>query len=73
MGMRSSRTGPTQTTTSDAPGTLITNDETLAAVGGLDANDRVEVLPWIKEDGRWSFCSSDPRAGELALFAGTAR
>lgn len=54
----------------DRPGMLITDDATLAQNGGLTADDRVEVLPWIAKDRDWSFCSSDPRATDLVAFAG---
>lgn len=57
----------------DARGALITDDETLAANGGIDTNDRVEVLPWIEKDRDWSFCSSNPRASDVAAFAGAGR
>lgn len=53
-----------------ATGTLITDDATLAASGGLTADDRVEVMPWLARERDWSFCSSDPRATDLAAFAG---
>lgn len=48
---------------------IATTDEELASLGGLDANDRVEVQPWIEERGRFSFASSDPRAIDLEAFA----
>ncbi len=57
----------------DAPGTYITDDEELARAGGVEPMDRVEVLPWIARDRDWSFCSSDPRAADLAAFAGAGR
>lgn len=47
----------------------ITDEEHLARVGGVSAEDRVEVKPWMERDGRWSFVSSDPRAADLELFA----
>lgn len=56
-----------------AAGTLITDDATLARAGGLDVNDRVEVLPWLAKERDWSFCSSDPLAVDLVAFAGVAR
>jgi len=45
---------------------VATNDEELAALGGLEANDRVEVVPFLEQAGRFSFVSSDPRAQDLA-------
>ena len=47
----------------------ITDDEDLARAGGVTANDRVEVQPWIESQGRFSFASSDPLATDLACFA----
>ena len=43
-------------------------DEELARLGGLDANDRVEVTPWIESVGRFSFVTGDPKAVDLAAF-----
>ncbi len=57
----------------DPQGTYITDDEDLAHAGGVEPMDRVEVLPWIARDRDWSFCSSDPRAADLAAFAGVGR
>lgn len=48
---------------------IATTDEELAKLGGLDANDRVEVVPWLPTEGRFSFVTSDPRAVDLACFA----
>ena len=47
----------------------ITDDEDLARAGGVTANDRVEVTPWIESQGRFSFASSDPLATDLAAFS----
>ena len=46
----------------------VVDDDHLARVGGVTADDRVEVVPWIEEENRWSFASSDPKAQELACF-----
>lgn len=54
----------------DAGYDVATTDDELARLGGLEANDRVEVVPWIAREGRWSFVSSDPRAQDLAAFKG---
>lgn len=48
---------------------VITDNEDLARAGGLTADDRVEVQPWLESEGRFSFVSSDPRAIDLACFA----
>ena len=47
----------------------ITDDEDLARAGGITADDRVEVQPWIESKGRFSFVSSDPKATDLACFS----
>jgi len=51
---------------SSAPCAVATTDEELAALGGLEANDRVDVVPWLEQAQRFSFVSSDPRALDLA-------
>ena len=53
----------------DADGGYITDEEDLVRIGGVDADDHVEVQPWLEEEGRFSFVSSDPRAVDLACFA----
>ena len=52
----------------DDENAYITDDDHLARVGGVTADDRVEVVPYIPERGRWSFASSDPKAVDLACF-----
>ena len=52
----------------DADHSIAFTDEQLARLGGLDANDRVEVVPWIESAGRFSFVSSDPKATDLAAW-----
>ena len=44
------------------------DEDDLARAGGLTADDRVEVQPWLEGEQRWSFVTSDPRAIDLALF-----
>ena len=44
-------------------------DAELRALGGLEEHDRVEVAPWLRREGRFSFATCDPRARDLALFA----
>ena len=53
----------------DADDTYITDDEDLKRAGGITADDRVDVQPWIAKEGRFSFASSDPKAIDLACFA----
>jgi hypothetical protein len=50
----------------DEEGRYITNEEELAKVGGVTADDRVEVAPWVAQNGRVSFVTSDPKASDLA-------
>jgi len=54
----------------------ITDEQDLARAGGVTADDRIEVQPWLEKEGRFSFVSSDPLASDLecfASFAGKAR
>jgi len=40
----------------------------LARAGGVTANDRVAVQPWMPGVGRFSHVTSDARAVDLACF-----
>ena len=51
----------------------ISDEDDLARAGGVTADDRVEVQPWLKETGRFSFVTSDPRAVDLACFKKLAK
>ena len=44
------------------------NDTDIARFGGVTANDRIEVTPWIENEGRFSWVTSDPLAIDLATF-----
>ncbi len=57
----------------DAEGAYLTDDEDIARAGGVTADDRVDVQPWIEREGRFSFVSSDPCAVDLACFAHLTR
>lgn len=48
----------------------LTDDADIARAGGVTADDRVEVQPWIEDEGRFSFATSDPLAVDLECFAG---
>ena len=48
----------------------IDDDDALERAGGISAQDRVEVAPWIVQEGRFSFATSDPLAKDLAYLAG---
>lgn len=47
---------------------VATTDEELARLGGLDAYDRAEVVPWLQMESRFSFVSSDPKVADLDAF-----
>ena len=51
----------------------ITDEEELARAGGVTADDRIEVQPWLEKEGRFSFVSSDPKATDLEAFKNIRR
>ncbi|GMV27615.1 MAG: hypothetical protein AMXMBFR58_36460 [Phycisphaerae bacterium] len=53
----------------DPDAAYIRDDEDLGHVGGVTADDRVEVQPWLEAEGRYSWVTSDAKAMDLALFA----
>ena len=57
----------------DQEGHYIRDEEDLERAGGVTADDRVEVQPWLAAEGCFSFVSSDPRAIDLACFASLKR
>jgi hypothetical protein len=57
----------------DHDGQHIADEHDLERAGGVTADDRVEVQPWLEAEGRFSFVSSDPRAIDLACFASLKR
>ena len=52
----------------DAEDAYITDNEYLINIGGVTANDRIEVQPFIEKEGRYSWVSSDPKAVDLKMF-----
>ena len=50
-------------------GSYLRDEEELARAGGIAADDRVEVQPWLEAEQRWSFVCSDPT--DLACLAST--
>jgi hypothetical protein len=52
----------------DADDQYITDEEALARAGGVTADDRVEVQPFLEKEGRYSFVSSDPMALDMECF-----
>ncbi len=57
----------------DADDGYLTDEEDIARRGGVTADDRVEVQPWIEKEERFSFVSSDPRAIDLDSFKHLAK
>ena len=51
----------------------LTSEEEVRGAGGVDANDRIEVAPFLPKEGRLSFVTSDPRAIDLEAFRHLAR
>ena len=54
-------------------GCYLRDEDELARAGGVPADDRIEVQPWLEGEQRWSFVTSDPRAIDLACFRGVTR
>jgi len=52
----------------------LSDEDDLARAGGVTADDRIEVQPWMEKEGRFSsFVTSDPRAVDLACFRKLAK
>jgi hypothetical protein len=52
----------------DATDAFVSDDETLARLGGVTRDDRVDVVQ-LRPDGTTRFVRCDPRAVDLACFA----
>ena len=52
----------------EADDAYITDNEYLNKIGGVTANDRVEVQLFLEKEGRYSWVSSDPKAADLKIF-----
>ncbi len=52
----------------DHDGVFLRDDDEVERAGGITADDRVEVQPWLEREQRWSFVTSDPRAIDLTCF-----
>lgn len=52
----------------DRDDSYLRDEEDIARAGGVTADDRIEIQPWLDEEKRWSFATSDPRAVDLAIF-----
>ena len=57
----------------DAEDGYLRDEADIARSGGVTADDRVEVQPWLEKEGRFSFVSSDPRAVDLECLAHLSR
>jgi hypothetical protein len=53
----------------DRDGAYLRDDEDIVSAGGVTADDRIEIQPWLENVQRWSFVSSDPKAVDLAAFS----
>jgi len=53
----------------DRDGAYLRDEEEIARAGGVTADDRIEVQPWLEDEQRWSFVCSDPKATDLALLS----
>ena len=51
----------------------LTTEEEVRDAGGVGADDRIEVAPFLPKEGRLSFVTSDPRAIDLDAFRHLAR
>jgi hypothetical protein len=51
----------------DADGFFVNDEEELARLGGVTAEDRIDVQP-IDRKGRQSFVHVDPKATDLEIF-----
>lgn len=52
----------------DREGRVLRNDDEIERAGGVTADDRIDVQPWLEREQRWSFVTSDPRAIDLGCF-----
>jgi hypothetical protein len=52
----------------DRDDSYLRDEDAIARAGGVTADDRVEVQPWLADEQRWSFVCSDPRALDLGCF-----
>jgi hypothetical protein len=57
----------------DRNGSYLRDEDEIARTGGVTADDRVEVQPWLEAEQRWSFVCSDPRALDLGCFKKLAK
>lgn len=52
----------------DREGSYLRDEADVVRAGGITADDRVEVQPWLEREKRWSFVTSNPRAIDLTSF-----
>ena len=53
--------------------TLLATEDAVHSAGGVTADARIEVVPFLEEDNRLSFVTSDPRAIDLDAWSHLAR
>lgn len=53
----------------NADGRFIKDEDALSRAGGVTAEDRIEVQPWLAAEERFSFVTSDSHAADLECFA----
>jgi len=58
---------------SDREDSCLRDEDAVACAGGVTAEDRIEVQPWLEGERRWSFVTSDPRALDLGCFKKLAK
>ena len=63
------RRGAAEDFNPEAPDTYLKSEYTIDQVGGVSAEDRLEVQPWLKDEGRYSWVTSDPKAVDLKCYA----
>ncbi len=51
----------------------LTTEKEVRGAGGVSADDRIEVAPFLRNEGRLSFVTSDPRAIDLEVIRHLAR
>lgn len=52
---------------------IFTSDQSIRQAGGVKPTDIVVVQPWVPEQGRYSWVTSDVLAHDLDLFSGSRR
>ena len=56
----------------DREDSYLRDEDAVARAGGVTAEDRIEVQPWLEGERRWSFVTSNPRALDLGCYESLA-